>query len=228
MTRFTPLWLQSGSYAASVDRRLIGALWPAGATSGLAVTVASLMTLNIAAGQAAVPSQNGTGATLCSSDNVEQVTLSQAPGTGQSRIDLVIVRPRGTDLDNGANNDFIFDFVTGVPAASPTVPPTPVGTVALARVAVGAGVVSIVPANITDVRPGNLAIGAIPASSPRGYVAGVFGPASAFNAANGTVLTLTANVVAGRRYRVDAYCLGTQQSASGNANVLMTDNATMT
>ena len=28
MTRYTPQWFQAGSYAASVDRRLIGALWP--------------------------------------------------------------------------------------------------------------------------------------------------------------------------------------------------------
>ena len=28
MTRYTPQWLQAGSYAGAYDRRLIGALWP--------------------------------------------------------------------------------------------------------------------------------------------------------------------------------------------------------
>src|SRR2546430_166712 len=107
MTRYTPQWLQAGSYAASVDRRLLGALWPSPASTGCAVTVSAGMTVNIAPGQAAVPSQNITGSTPCSSYAVEQVTLSSAPGAGTNRYDLIICRPRGNDLDGGANTDFI-------------------------------------------------------------------------------------------------------------------------
>jgi len=163
MTRYTPLWLQSGSYAASVDRRLLGALWPAAASSGCQVTAGTGMVVNVAPGQVAVATQNNTGTTLCPSDGTEQVTIPTAPGTGLNRIDLVICHPRGADLDGGANNDFIFDVVTGTPAATPVAPPVPGGTTALAQVYVGANVASIVAANITDRRPGGLNI-AVPAT----------------------------------------------------------------
>jgi hypothetical protein len=172
MTRFTPLWLQSGSYAGSQDRRLIGALWPAPASNGCAVTQGSAMTVNVAAGSVAVPTANNTGSTLCASDAPETVTLTAAPPSGSNRIDLIICRPRGTDLDGGANNDWIFDFVTGTAAATPTVPATPAGTVALAQIYVGGGVASIISANITDVRPSGLAV---PPASPAAIYRGPFG-----------------------------------------------------
>jgi hypothetical protein len=172
MTRYAPQWLQAGSYAASVDRRLIGALWPAAASSGCAVSASAGMVVNVAAGQVAVPTQNNTGSTLCSSDAVEQVTLTAAPGSGVNRIDLVTCHPRGNDLDGGANTDFIFDHVDGVAAASPAVPATPAGQVALARILVPGGSASVVAGNITDVRPGGLSVASlVPASTPRGTLA---------------------------------------------------------
>jgi hypothetical protein len=158
MTRFTPQWLQSGLYAASVDRRLIGALWPTPASTGCAVTAASGMTVNIAPGQVAVPSANSTGSLLCSSDAVEQVTLAAAPGSGSNRYDLVTCQARGNDLDGGANNDFIFTTVTGVAASSPAIPATPNNAVALAQIYVPGGSASVTAGNITDRRPGALAV----------------------------------------------------------------------
>jgi len=201
MTRFTPQWLQSGSYAASVDRRLIGALWPAPASAGCLVQASTGMVVNVNPGQVAVPTQNSTGATLCSSDASEAVTVTAAPPSGQNRIDLIICRPRGNDLDGGANTDFIFDVVTGTPAASPAVPATPAGTVALAQISVAGGAASIVAGNITDVRPGNLAIAAIPLWIPRGMLLNVQGPSSTLNNPT-TVLSGSVNMIAGRSYRV--------------------------
>ena len=167
MTRYTPLWLQAGSYAASVDRRLVGALWPQPASSGCLVTANVGMTVQVAPGQVAVPSQNNTGSSLCSSDAGEVVgPLAAAPSSGTNRIDLIICRPRGNDLDGGSNNDFIFDFVTGNVAASPAVPATPAGTVALAQVYVPGGSASVTAGNITDVRPQGLAISAGAAVPP--------------------------------------------------------------
>lgn len=200
MTRFTPQWLQSGSYAASQDRRLIGALWPTAASSGCQVSAGSGMTVYVAAGTVAVPTQNGTGTTLCTSDALEQINIAAAPGSGQNRIDLVICRPRGNDLDGGANNDFIFDSIQGVVAASPAVPATPAGTTALAQVYVGGGVAAIGGGNITDVRPGNLAIPiGSPTSTPRGVIAQIVGPATTVSLGTSltTALTLNAAVVAG-------------------------------
>jgi len=156
LTRFTPQWLQSGSYAASQDRRLIGALWPGPASSGCAVSVAGGMTLNVAAGQVAVPTQNNTGGTLCTSDASEQIVIPAAPPSGQNRIDLVICHPRGADLDGGANNDWIWDSVQGTVAASPAVPATPAGTVAIYQVYVPGAAAALVAGNLTDVRPGGL------------------------------------------------------------------------
>jgi hypothetical protein len=153
MTRYVPLWLQSGSYAASVDRRLVGALWPSARVDGMAVTVASGTTVNVAVGNAAVPTPNNTGSSLCVSDAVEQVALPAAPAAGLNRIDVVIVRPRGTDLDGGVNNDWIFDYVTGAEAATAVVPATPAGTAALANVTRPGGQAAIVAGNIADVRP---------------------------------------------------------------------------
>jgi hypothetical protein len=154
MTRYTPLWEQAGSYAASVDRHLISSLWPNPASSGCALTaVAGTMSVNVAPGTVAAPSQNATGSTLCVSDAVETVVIAAAPGSGQNRIDLIICRPRGTDLDGGASNDFIFDTVAGVPAASPVAPALPAGTVLLGQVLVPGGSAAVTQGNITDARP---------------------------------------------------------------------------
>jgi hypothetical protein len=117
------------------------------------------MTVNVAPGQIAVPTLNNTGSSLCTSDAVEQVTLTAAPPSGQNRIDLIICRPRAADIDGSSNNDFIFDLVTGTPGTTGTIPATPAGTVSLAQVAVAGGVAAITGANITDVRPFALAVG---------------------------------------------------------------------
>ena len=226
MTRYTPQWLQSGSYSGAQDRRLIGALWPAAASSGCAVSVASGMTVNVAAGQVAVPSPNNTGTTLCTSDATEQVAMTAAHAS-LNRIDLVICRPRGTDLDGGANNDFIFDHVDGTPAASPIAPATPAGTVALNQVYVGAGVAALLTANLTDVRPGGLPIGTtvLPPNVPLGRIASGVGPASQTDYTTAaTVLTVNANLVAGRRYRASANGIVSQQNAVGTPYLSLTDN----
>lgn len=195
MTRQTPQWLQSGSYAASADRRLIGALWPGPATSGCAVTpTGGAMTVNIAPGSVAVPTQNNTGTTLCTSDANEQVTLSPAAPSGSNRIDLVICRPRGTDLDGGANNDFIFDVVTGTAAATPVAPALPAGTVALASIAVAGGSASVLQANITDVRPFGLSVGGTSSLPPPLFIGQPF---QSFTDDNGEVWVAKGNVNAG-------------------------------
>ena len=158
MTRYAPQWLQAGSYPASLDRRLVGALWPVAASTGCAVTPGAAMSANVASGQVAVPTQNNSGSTLCSSDATENVVLAAAPGTN-SRIDLIVCQPRGNDLDGGANNDFIFTAVTGTVAASPVAPAAPAGSAALAQVLVTTGMASVPAGNITDLRPGGLNVG---------------------------------------------------------------------
>jgi hypothetical protein len=228
LARYTPQWLQAGSYSAVADRRLIGALYPGPASSGCAVTASSGMTVNVAAGTIAVPSQNNTGSTLCTSDAVEPVSLAAAPGSGSNRYDLVVCQPRSNDLDGGANNDFVFAAVTGVAAASPTVPATPAGQVALAQIYVPGGSAAVSAGNIVDVRPGGLAAGGTgPGSPPRGHVASAVGPAAqTVYTAPATVVTLTVTLAAGRRYRVNGTCTGFQSTATGaQTNAYMLETA---
>src|SRR5262245_19697663 len=178
----------------------MGALWPAAASSGGAVTTASGMTVNVAAGQVSVPAANGTGALLCSWDATEQATLAVAPASGSNRYDLVIVQARGNDLDGGANNDFLITTVTGTAAATPAVPAVPSNAVALAQVYVPGASASVTAGNITDRRPGNLAVPVLGSSGTAkvdqllGYVtrntnAGPPGPAA--TPLGGFALTIT-------------------------------------
>lgn len=154
MTRYTPNWLQQGSYAASIDRRVLSFDRPSGAAEvrGLAVSAASAMTVNIAAGQALIPTANNTGSVLCSSDATEQVTLPTAPGAGLNRIDMIICQARGNDLDGGSNNDFIFTYVQGTAAASPVEPAVPSYATPLATVSVAGGSAAVTNANINSRR----------------------------------------------------------------------------
>lgn len=155
MSRYN-LWLQQGSYAASVDRRLFGSLWSGLATSqGLAVSPSSAMTLAVAPGAVAVPTNNGTGSCLCVSDQVENPVVTAAPASN-SRIDLVVAQARGNDLDGGSNNDMVFAVIAGTVAASPTPPATPANAVALAQVTVASGTAAITAGMIADVRPHGL------------------------------------------------------------------------
>lgn len=220
MTRYAPQWLQQQSYSAAQDRRLIQALWPAPASTGGAATISvGTMTIQFAAGQCAVPSPNSSGSTLCTWDATEFVTIAAAPPSGQNRIDIVTVHPRGNDLDGGANNDFIFDTIVGTAAASPVAPAVPAGQVPWYQVNVPGGAASLVAGNLTDVRPGGLAITTYvpPASSPRGYQGDVVGPASQLNlgATQVTIVSLAVPMVAGRRYRANATLYGIQQTATG-------------
>jgi hypothetical protein len=66
------------------------------------------------------------------------------------RIDVVYVGVRDT-FYSGANNDAISGIVTGTPSGSPVVPAIPANAIAIAYIAVGASVTSIVTANISRV-----------------------------------------------------------------------------
>jgi hypothetical protein len=160
VTRYVPLWTQEAEHPATADRRLIGALWPAGRTLGLEVSAqGNGMILNIGSGAAAVPVANGTGSVLCASDSVEQLELDQPGSSGQNRIDLVVINPRADDIGNPGppgSGDWIFQAIRGDFGAG--APPVPAGSLDLAAVAVNGGAVTILPGNITDRRPGDLSV----------------------------------------------------------------------
>lgn len=202
MTRFTPLWQQAGTYAAAVDRRLLGALWPTPSGTGGAVTPGASggMAVDAAPGMVAIPTSNNTGSQLCAWDAPETVTLDPSPPSGTDRVDLVIVQARAADVDGGANNDFVLAFVKGADGGgAPAVPPN---AVALAQVTVPGGAAAIVAGNIADARPGSTLAAGIPLWVPRGLIAHIWGPPTQLT---NVVEALALNAVpvrAGRRYRV--------------------------
>lgn len=211
MTRYTPQWLQAGSYAASQDRRLIGALWPAPASSGCLVQPSSGMQVAVSSGQVAAPASNATGSVLCTSDANEFVTIGAAPPSGQDRVDLIVCQPRGQDLDGGSNNDFVFVDVQGTPATSGSAvaPAVPAGAVALARILIPGGSASIAAGNITDLRPFGLSMagaGALPPPVTTGSTIQSFTAADgeiwvAKNGVNGGAWRKARDVLISRWYR---------------------------
>jgi hypothetical protein len=111
------------------------------------------MNVSIPPGTEAVPLQAGQGAALCTWDAAEVVTLAAAPPSGQSRIDLIVCQVRDNQIDGGANNDFVFAAVTGVPAASnPAVPATPANAYVLTNATVPGAVANLNTATLKDMR----------------------------------------------------------------------------
>jgi len=155
MTRYAPLWQQNSTYPAAVDRGLLSTLWPAsGSTGGAATTVNNTMNVSVAAGTAAVALASSAGSVLCRWDAAEVVTLTAAPPSGSSRIDLVVLQVRDAVLDAGSNNDFIFQAIAGtVGTPGPgAVPAVPTNAYAVAQVLVAGGVANLNGATVTDRR----------------------------------------------------------------------------
>lgn len=162
MTRYAPLWQQAGTYSASLDRDLLGTLWPSGGAAGNPpVNVNNTMNVSIPAGQCAVALAAGQGSALCTWDAAEVVTLPAAPGAGTSRYDVVICQVRDNALDAGPNNDFIFTYASGTAAASPTVPATPNNAYAICNVLVPGAAANLNTATLTDRRGLGLAVPAL-------------------------------------------------------------------
>jgi hypothetical protein len=155
--RTPPSWLQNGSHPAENDRLSTQALY--GTTgiigsSSLAVSQNSPagMSVIVASGWAAIigTTQANMGAYVAFNDANNVLTVTTANPTNP-RIDRVVVTIQDAYY-TGAFNDVIFQVIAGTPAGSPTAPATPANSISLATIAVGAGVTSILNANITDTR----------------------------------------------------------------------------
>jgi hypothetical protein len=152
-----PSWLQAGSYPAESDRLNAQALY---ATTGIigsasmAVTPNSPagMSVRVATGWAAVvgTTKPNMGVYTAYNDATTVLTVTTADPTNP-RIDRVVMTIRDAYY-TGAFNDVIYQVIAGTPAGSPTAPATPANSISLATIAVGAGVTSILAANITDTR----------------------------------------------------------------------------
>jgi hypothetical protein len=156
--RTPPSWLQNGSHPAVNDRlTTTGVIWQTQGVAdyaGMVVAQASTpnMSVQVADGHAII---NGTevsnqGFYIAYNDAATIVSLASADVTNP-RIDLICCVVQDA-FYSGANNQVIFQAVTGTPSATPVVPTAPANSITLARVAVAANATSIVNANITDVR----------------------------------------------------------------------------
>jgi len=155
--RTPPSWLQNGSHPAENDRLTTQTIWK---TSGiinstdLAVTQNSPagMSVLVASGWAAIvgTTQSNMGTYMAYNDATTTLTVSTA-NPSNPRIDIVVVTVNDAYY-TGSLNNVTFQVIAGTPAASPVAPSTPANSLLLATIAVGAGVTSIVNANITDNR----------------------------------------------------------------------------
>ena len=164
-----PSWLQNGVHPAENDRLTTQAIW---ATTGiiaptsLAITANSPanMSVNVAVGWAAIVGNftSNMGTYVLYNDAPVNLLITTADPVNP-RIDRVVVTIQDSYYA-GVNDDVIFQVITGTPAAIPVAPATPVNSLSLATVAVGAAVGSVVTGNITDTRVSvttNLPIGDI-------------------------------------------------------------------
>lgn len=158
-----PVWMQNDTYAASQDRTLTDNLWGADGiinVGDMAVSqraAGTNMSVDVASGVGIVTGDDTTAQgkyVIRHLSGPTNVTLTTAPGVGLSRIDLIVARIRDAAVIGGANNDFIFDKVTGTAAStgSQVAPSLPNSCMLLAQVLVGPNVSTIVNANITDMR----------------------------------------------------------------------------
>jgi hypothetical protein len=153
--RTPPSWLQNGSHPAENDRLTTKAIWQ---TTGI-VNATDLqitqngggnMSVNVSSGWAAIvgTTQSNMGTYMAYNDASTNLTISTS-NPSNPRIDLVVITVNDAYY-TGSLNNVSFQVIAGTPASSPTVPATPANSLALGQIAVGAGVTSILTANITN------------------------------------------------------------------------------
>lgn len=174
MTVLLPAWLQSGAYTAEHDRFVGTALLNPGTSltgrggvrrvvgDEFLVTASSpaALTVEVARGMAFVQGSytSTQGVYTVVNDGIFSLSIGTAHSSLQ-RIDLIVLEVLDATYA-GVSNVAQVRVLQGTPGASPA-PPTAIGSfIALAQVLVPPGAVSIVSANITDLRPFSAGLGA--------------------------------------------------------------------
>jgi len=156
--RTPPSWLQNGSHPADNDRlTTTGVIWKSKGVADYGAMKVSqsatpAMSVSIAAGHAIIAGTEASnqGLYIAYNDAAATVAIATANPT-QARIDRIVATVQDSYY-SGANNQVIYQAVTGTPSGSPVAPAEPANSLTLALIAVGAAVTSIVNANITDSR----------------------------------------------------------------------------
>jgi hypothetical protein len=156
--RTPPSWLQNGSHPADNDRLTItGVIWKSQGVADYGAMKVSqsatpAMSVSIAAGHALVAGTEASNQGLYIAYNDAAATVAiAASNPSQARIDRIVITVQDSYY-SGANNQVIYQAITGTPSGSPVPPATPANSLTLALVAVAAGTTAIVNANITDSR----------------------------------------------------------------------------
>ena len=156
--RNPPSWLQNGSHTAENDRLTANQnVWAQSGvrrTNDLVVSQSATpaMSVSIAAGWGIIVGNftSNMGAYSFYNDAATTATITAANPTNP-RIDRICVTVSDSAY-TGSTNTIAFNVVAGTPAGSPVAPATPTNSISLATVLVGAGVTTILNANITDTR----------------------------------------------------------------------------
>ena len=157
--RTPPSWLQNGSHPAENDRlTATNILFRSGGVADYASMVVAQsatpgMSVQVSSGHAVVAGTqtSNQGFYIAYNDAATTVAIATADPS-QARIDRICVVVQDSYYGGTANNQVIFQAVTGTPSGSPVPPSAPSNAITLAYVAVAAGATSIVDANITDLR----------------------------------------------------------------------------
>lgn len=163
------LWFSGATFNDSIGRnqdvlaraylaKSRGGILTGGVSGGnLTAAVSSGLSFTVADGAAVVPAASGDGSYLAVS-NASQTLTCAAADPSNPRIDLVCIQV----VDNGNNTSYAeLVIVEGTPAATPAVPATPSGALALYQVAVAAGATTLSSGNLTDVRTWTAAPGGV-------------------------------------------------------------------
>lgn len=155
--RTPPSWLQNGSHPAENDRLTMQGIIATTGTytsASLGVTQSGTpgMSVVVASGWGAIIGNYTTNMGAYNFFNDANATLSVTTANPSNpRIDKVVVTINDSYY-TGVLDNVTFTVLAGTPAVSPVAPATPTNSLVLATIAVGAGVTSIVNANITDAR----------------------------------------------------------------------------
>ena len=219
--RNPPSWLQNGSHPAENDRLTIteaifaqeGVLNYGDLKVSQSGTPA--MTVSVAVGRACVSGTQTTnqGHYMIFNDAAATVALATA-STTLPRLDRICATVQDSYYGGTANNQVIFQAVTGTPNASPVLPAEPNNSITLATVSVPANTTAIVDGLITDTRT--------PAGEPDLL-------AFATNVASDTLLLQSITSQTGKALRVTTQDRATNLfSINANGSITFSDGSTQT
>jgi hypothetical protein len=157
--RTPPSWLQNGSHPAENDRlTTTGILWKSQGVADYGSMKVSqsgtpAMTVSVAVGHALIAGTqtSNQGFYIAYNDAATTVAIATASPT-LPRIDRIVVTVQDSFYGGTANNQVLFQALTGTPNASPVAPAVPNNSISLATIAVAANQTTVVNGNITDTR----------------------------------------------------------------------------